>query len=178
MEEQVIVVNEADEPIGVAGKMEAHRKGILHRAFSIFIFNSKGEMLLQQRALNKYHSGSLWTNACCSHPKPEEDTTVAAERRLKEEMGFDTPIEKVFDFVYRAEFENGLTEHEFDHVYAGEYNGEINFNKEEVMDCCFKSMDELKESLQDYPSKYTKWFQLAFPKMQHWWSQRYKNVVV
>ncbi|MEI9946718.1 MAG: isopentenyl-diphosphate Delta-isomerase [Chitinophagaceae bacterium] len=137
MEEQVIVVNEADEPIGVAGKMEAHRKGILHRAFSIFIFNSKGEMLLQQRALNKYHSGSLWTNACCSHPKPEEDTTVAAERRLKEEMGFDTPIEKVFDFVYRAEFENGLTEHEFDHVYAGEYNGEINFNKEEVMDCCF-----------------------------------------
>ena len=106
-------------------KMEAHKKGLLHRAFSVFIFNGKGEMLLQQRALNKYHSGGLWTNACCSHPMPGEKTEDAADRRLKEELGFETPLEKIFDFVYKAEFDNGLTEYEFDHVFAGEYEGEI-----------------------------------------------------
>ena len=134
----MILVNETDEVKGAAGKMEAHKKGLLHRAFSVFVFNQRGEMLLQQRAMNKYHSGGLWTNACCSHPEPNEETEEAAMRRLKEEMGFETDLEKVFDFVYKAEFENGLVEYEFDHVYTGEYDGDIKFSKEEVMDCCYK----------------------------------------
>src|SRR4030095_7998604 len=125
---EVILVDQEDRPSGTAEKMEAHRKGLLHRAFSVFIFNSKGEMLLQQRALSKYHSGGLWTNACCSHPAPGEKTKDGAIRRLNEELGFETPVEKVFDFVYKAEFDNGLTEHEFDHVFAGEYEGQLNVN--------------------------------------------------
>src|ERR671938_198934 len=112
---QVILVDEQDHQQGIADKLEAHAKGLLHRAFSIFIFNSKGEMLLQQRATGKYHSSGLWTNACCSHPAPGEVTIIAANRRLQEEMGFATPLEKAFDFTYKASFENGLTEHEFDH---------------------------------------------------------------
>lgn len=173
--EQVILVDENDKPIGVAEKMEAHEKGLLHRAFSVFIFNTKGEMLLQQRALNKYHSGGLWTNACCSHPREGEETKKAAERRLKEELGFETSLEKVFDLVYKAKFDNGLTEHEFDHVFAGEYDGEINFNKEEVMDFCYKEVKEINRSLQTHPQKYTAWFRLAFPKMKDWWNRRYNN---
>jgi len=121
--EQVILVNEQDEQVGIMEKMQAHREGKLHRAFSVFIFNNKREMLLQQRALNKYHSGGLWTNACCSHPKPNESTEAAAKRRLKEELGFETTLEKNFDFTYKADFENGLTEYEFDHVFSGVYNG-------------------------------------------------------
>ena len=127
--EEVILVDIEDNPTGVADKMSAHLEGKLHRAFSIFIFNTEGKMLLQRRALSKYHSGGLWTNACCSHPLPEETTLAAASRRLKEELGFETSIEKIFDFVYKAEFENGLTEYEFDHVFAGEFDGDINFNK-------------------------------------------------
>ena len=177
MEQQVILVNEKDEASGVMGKLQAHEKGLLHRAFSVFVFNAKGEMLLQQRALNKYHSGGLWTNACCSHPEPGEDTTTAAERRLKEEMGFETKIEKVFDFVYKATFENGLTEYEFDHVYTGEYDGKIDFAKEEVMDYCFKKMNEISESMQQNPMRYTAWFRLAFPKIENWWNNRYLNKV-
>src|SRR5687767_9845264 len=132
MSDQVILVNENDEQLGVMDKMEAHHKGVLHRAFSIFIFNTKGEMLLQQRAEHKYHSGGLWTNACCSHPAPGEETNDAAERRLQEEMGFSTSLVKVLDFTYRAEFDNGLVEHEFDHVYLGLYNGDIHPNPDEV----------------------------------------------
>ena len=116
MEQQVILVNEKDEATGVAEKMDAHRQGLLHRAFSIFIFNRKGELLLQQRSLNKYHSGGLWTNTCCSHPSPGESTQAAAIRRLNEEMGFETDLEKVFDFVYKTGFDDGLLEHEFDHI--------------------------------------------------------------
>ena len=153
---------------GLMEKLEAHRKGILHRAFSIFIFNNKNEMLLQQRAMNKYHSGGLWTNACCSHPKPGETTEAAALRRLKEELGFETPIEKIFDFTYKASFENGLTEYEFDHVFTGVYNGEINFNKHEVQDVCFRSMDEIESDLQTHPSKFTAWFFIAFPMIKKW----------
>src|SRR6516164_10337979 len=117
MDQEVILVNEQDEPIGTMGKMEAHKKALLHRAFSVFIFNSKGEMLLQQRARDKYHSGGLWTNACCSHPKPGEEVQLAASRRLNEELGFNTPLTKIFDFIYQSSFENGLTEFEFDHVF-------------------------------------------------------------
>src|SRR4249919_2599143 len=116
IDQEVILVNEQNEAIGTMEKMEAHRKALLHRAFSVFIFNSKGEMLLQQRALNKYHSGGLWTNACCSHPRPGELIEDAATRRLKEELGFETPLKKIFQFTYQASFDNGLTEHEFDHV--------------------------------------------------------------
>ena len=144
MEQELILVNEKDEMTGTAGKMEVHQKGLLHRAFSIFVFNSKGEMLLQQRAIDKYHSGGLWTNACCSHPVPGEEIGDAANRRLKEEMGFEIPITKSFDFVYKASFANGLIEYEFDHVFVGEYNGPVPFNKEEVMDICYKSMGAIK----------------------------------
>src|SRR5215470_11031187 len=119
MAQEIILVDEKDRSIGVMEKLEAHRKGLLHRAFSVFIFNSKGEMLLQQRSDEKYHSGGLWTNACCSHPAPGEDINTAAIRRLNEELGFTTSLTKIFDFIYQSSFENGLTEHEFDHVFIG-----------------------------------------------------------
>lgn len=164
-----------DKAIGSREKMEAHQLGLLHRAFSIFIFNSNGKMLLQQRALHKYHSGGLWTNACCSHPAPGEDTLIAARRRLQEELGFATPIQKAFDFTYKTEFGNGLTEHEFDHVFVGEYEGKLDCNKEEVMDFCYKDVREIATTLQLHPQKFTIWFQLAFPKIMDWWNQQYKN---
>ena len=176
-EEQVILVDENDKAVGVAEKMEAHQKGLLHRAFSIFIFNSKGEMLLQQRALHKYHSGGLWTNACCSHPNPGEATLAATQRRLKEEMGFVVPVEKIFDLRYKTEFANGLTENEFDHVFTGECDARVEFNKNEVMDFCYKDMQEIRNSLQTNPEKYTAWFHLAFPGIEEWWSLHYKDKV-
>jgi isopentenyl-diphosphate Delta-isomerase len=170
---QVILVDELDNPTGSCEKLEAHQKGLLHRAFSVFIFNRKGEMLLQQRAMSKYHSGGLWTNACCSHPAGGEETAEAAHRRLMEEMGFDTTVEKVFDFVYKASFENGLTEYEFDHVFVGEYDGAINFNKDEVMDFCFMTIQQVEASIRSHPEKYTAWFQLALPKLVNWWKANY-----
>lgn len=178
MEQQVILVNEKDEQTGVAGKMEAHEKSLLHRAFSVFIFNSHGEMLLQQRAKEKYHSGGLWTNACCSHPAPGEEVSDAAQRRLQEEMGFTIPLVKVFDFIYKAAFDNGLTEHEFDHVFTGEYEGEINFCREEVMNYAYLSMSAIRQSLQQHPERYTAWFRLAFAKIENWWSRKYKEKVI
>lgn len=177
MEQQVILVNEKDEMTGTAGKMEAHQKGLLHRAFSVFVFNSKGEMLLQQRAINKYHSGGLWTNACCSHPIPGEEIQDAAKRRLKEELGFEIPIKKSFDFVYKASFANGLIEYEFDHVFIGEYEGLVPYNKEEVMDICYKPMAAIRDALKDHPKIYTAWFHLAFPEIEKRWKERYKNIV-
>ena len=134
-------------------------------------------MLLQQRALNKYHSGGLWSNACCSHPQPGDETSIAARRRLKEETGFDTVLEKVFDFIYKVEFDNGLTEYEFDHVFVGEYEGEINFNKNEIRDICYKKIPAIHYSLQTHPQKYTAWFHLAFPKVEEWWNKKYKDVI-
>ena len=166
MPEEVILVNEQDEQTGTIEKMEAHRKALLHRAFSVFIFNGKGEMLLQQRALGKYHSPGLWTNTCCSHPRPGEDVEVAASRRLKEEMGIDTSLQKIFDFIYRAEFENGLTEFEFDHVYTGIYSGDLIPNKQEVKDYCFRSMDDIEQDLLRWPEKYSAWFRIAFPTLR------------
>jgi isopentenyl-diphosphate Delta-isomerase len=164
--DKLILVDENDMPIGTIEKMEAHQKALLHRAFSVFIFNTKGEMLLQQRALDKYHSGGLWTNACCSHPYDGQQTQEAAEKRLQEEMGFTTTLTKVFDFIYKAPFDNGLTEHEYDHVFTGTYNGAIVPDKSEVEDFSFMSMDVIKESLQLHPEKYTVWFKIAFPKME------------
>lgn len=174
MEQELILVNEKDEMTGTAGKMEVHQKGLLHRAFSIFVFNSKGKMLLQQRATNKYHSGGLWTNACCSHPLPGEEIGDAANRRLKEEMGFEIPITKSFDFVYKASFANGLIEYEFDHVFVGEYDGPVPFNKEEVMDICYMSLEAIRDSLTDHPQNYTAWFHLAFPEIEQRWKQLHR----
>ena len=147
-------------------KMEVHQKALLHRAFSVFVFNDKGEMLLHKRADKKYHSGGLWTNACCSHPKPGEETSVAATKRLQEEMGFNTGLTKAFDFIYKAPFDNGLTEHEFDHVFTGTYDVDIVPNTDEVSDYCFMPVDEIKNSIQSHPQKYTEWFKIAFPKME------------
>jgi isopentenyl-diphosphate Delta-isomerase len=161
----VILVDDKDVPIGTMEKLEVHQKALLHRAFSVFIFNSKGEMLLQQRAKNKYHSASLWTNACCSHPEPGQDTLIAATKRLQEEMGFTTPLTKIFDFIYKAPFENGLTEHELDHVFVGTYNDNIVACKEEVNDYCYMSTAAIKDSIQSHPQKYTEWFKIAFPKL-------------
>ncbi len=175
-EDKIILVNEHDDMVGTMDKMEAHKQGLLHRAFSVFIFNSKGEMLMQQRALTKYHSAGLWTNACCSHPMPGERTIDAAQRRLMEELGFEAPIEKIFDFTYKAEFDNGLTEHEFDHVFAGEYEGEIDANPDEVKDFSYKEISEIKNMLQEHPQKFTAWFHIAFPKIEQWWATRYQKI--
>lgn len=173
--DQLILVNERDEPVGTCEKMEAHQKGLLHRAFSIFIFDSKGRMLLQQRALKKYHSGGCWTNACCSHPFPAEDNGDAAIRRLHEEMGFSTPLTKVFDFCYRADVDNGLTEHEFDHVFIGVYEGPVQLNPDEAMDYCYKSMQEIRESMELHAERYTPWFRIAFPRVEEWYHQWFFN---
>ena len=166
--QEVILVNGQDEQTGVMEKMEAHQKGLLHRAFSIFIFNNRGEMLLQQRASSKYHSPDLWTNACCSHPQPGETTELAAFRRLKEELGFETKLFEIFSFTYRAVFENGLTEHEFDHVLIGTYNGQVFLNADVVKDYCFMKPEKIKESLSSHPHKYTEWFKIAFPKLEEY----------
>lgn len=174
MLEQVILVNEADQEIGFMEKMEAHEKAVLHRAFSVFILNDAGEMLLQQRASNKYHSANLWTNTCCSHPKPGEVTKNAAHRRLQEEMGFDTPLEKAFDFVYKAPFDNGLTEYEFDHVFIGNYQGNIQPNPLEVKDYAFRTFENINQLIATKPTEFTSWFLIAFPKVHAWWLQQYK----
>jgi isopentenyl-diphosphate delta-isomerase len=171
--ENVILVNEHDEEMGVMEKMAAHEKALLHRAFSVFIFNKEGQMLLQQRAVRKYHSPSLWTNACCSHPKPHESTESAAKRRLSEELGFETELEKIFEFTYKADFSNGLTEYEYDHVYTGIYNGAVKPNPGEVLDFCYKSMEDIQQSLQSHPHKYTVWFAIAFPRILDWWKLKY-----
>lgn len=171
--EQLILVNELDEMVGTMEKMEAHQKAMLHRAFSIFIFNSKGELLLQQRAEQKYHCGGLWTNTCCSHPRPEEETSAAALRRLQEEMGFTTSLKKVFDFVYKAPFSNGLTEYEFDHVFFGEYDGELQPNPREVAAVRYLKVDTIQSMMEEEPKLFTPWFHIAFPKMMDWlsWQQ-------
>jgi len=168
LKQEVILVNERDEATGSMEKMEAHRRALLHRAFSIFIFNSKGEMLLQQRADNKYHSAGLWTNACCSHPAPGERVEDAASRRLKEELGFTAPLQKAFTFIYKAGFSNGLTEHEYDHVFVGTYDGSIYPDKHEVKDFIFKPLPEVSEAMATQPEKFTPWFLIAFPQLLTW----------
>jgi isopentenyl-diphosphate Delta-isomerase len=169
--QQLILVNELDEPIGVAEKMEAHQKGLLHRAFSVFIFNTAGEMLLQQRAISKYHSGGLWTNACCSHPYVAEDVQAAAQKRLMEEMGFTTNIKPAFQFTYKAQFDNGLTEYEYDHVFVGNYEGIISPSADEVEDYCYKSIGQIEEDLTTHPQKYTEWFKIALPLLKDYLKQ-------
>jgi isopentenyl-diphosphate Delta-isomerase len=172
-EDEVILVNEQDDPVGVMGKTQVHQRGLLHRAFSIFIFDSSGRMLLQQRALDKYHSGHLWTNACCSHPYPGETVQRAAQRRLHDELGFSTSLQPIFNFTYRADVGNNLVEHEFDHVFAGEYEGIMNLNPAEVADVKYEDMAQLKLAIDSYPAKFTTWFRIAFPKVESWWIENY-----
>ena len=163
-EEQVILVNQNDEQIGLMPKMEAHEKALLHRAFSVFIFNDDNELMLQQRALDKYHSPGLWTNTCCSHQREGESNIQAGKRRLKEEMGFVVDLEESISFIYKAPFDNGLTEHEFDHVLIGKYNGIPNINPDEVADWKWMPIEAVKEDMLLHPELYTEWFKIIFEK--------------
>lgn len=164
--EKVILVDTNDKPIGTMEKMEAHEKGLLHRAFSIFVFNQKKELLIHQRAFEKYHSGGLWTNTCCSHPRENETTEAAAHRRLVEEMGFDCSLEKSFDFIYKATLDKGLTEHEFDHVFIGEYEAEIIPNPNEVAAWKYIALDKLYKDVAENPEHYTAWFKIALEQFK------------
>jgi len=161
-EEKVILVDKNDNQVGLMPKLEAHEKGVLHRAFSIFIFNSKYELLLQKRASSKYHSGGLWTNTCCSHPREGEDILDAANRRLDEEMGIKTSLRKVYDFIYKAELDNQLTEHEFDHVFYGVFDKDPILNKDEAEDFKWVDMETLNNDIIKNEVNYTVWFKIAF----------------
>lgn len=162
--EHVILVNENDEVLGTMEKMEAHQKGVLHRAISIFIYNSRGEMLIHQRALNKYHSGGLWTNTCCSHPRPEESILDAANRRLQEEMGMSCSLAASHSFIYKAALDQNLWEHELDHVLIGITDEEPQPNPEEVMHYRWIDLPTLQQDLQDNPGNYTEWFKIICAK--------------
>lgn len=163
-QEKVILVDENDQPIGLMEKMEAHRKALLHRAFSVFILNSKGELLLQQRAWDKYHSPGLWTNTCCSHQRDGETNLQAANRRLKEEMGMETSLTELFSFIYKAPFDNGLTEHELDYVLIGFSNEIPIINPSEVADYQYKSLNDIQQDISLNPEKYTAWFKIIFDR--------------
>ena len=162
MEEKVILVNSDNVQQGLMGKLEAHQKGVLHRAFSVFVFNEKGEMLLQQRALDKYHSPGLWTNTCCSHQRDGESNIEAGKRRLFEEMGFSCELEEQFSFLYKADFDNGLTEHELDHVMIGYWDEDPVINPGEVASFKWMKADAVKKDIEDHPELYTAWFKIIF----------------
>lgn len=163
--EQVILVDENDQEIGLMEKMRAHEEGLLHRAFSVFLFNDANELLLQKRASSKYHSGDLWTNTCCSHPRQGESLVAAGERRLKEEMGIQTQIHPQFHFIYKASLDNALTEHELDHVLFGTFNKAPQINPDEVSDWKYLSMDAIREDLIVNPQTYTAWFHIVFDEV-------------
>jgi len=167
--EKVILVDKNDNQLGLMEKIEAHEKAILHRAFSVFILNENNELLLQKRGINKYHSPGLWTNTCCSHPRNGEDVLDAGIRRLKEEMGFVTKLSSLLSFIYKAEFDNGLTEHEFDHVLIGKYSSNPIINELEVCDWKWIDLDVLSQDILDNPEIYTVWFKIIFEKF-------YKNL--
>lgn len=169
--EQVILVDRDDLPLGLTEKMKAHREGILHRAFSIFIFNEKNDLLLQKRAAHKYHSPSLWTNTCCSHQRKGESNLQAANRRLQEEMGIQTPLKELFSFIYKATLKNGLIEHEYDHIIIGKFEGKFVINPEEVADFKWMPLDKIKTSIQEKPEIYTEWFKIILEKFYF----RFKN---
>mmetsp|Transcript_25887 Transcript_25887/g.85191 ORF Transcript_25887/g.85191 Transcript_25887/m.85191 type:complete len:175 (+) Transcript_25887:73-597(+) len=162
--ENVILVNENDEQIGLMEKIEAHEKALLHRAFSVFILNDKGELMLQQRALHKYHSPGLWTNTCCSHQREGESNINAGKRRLQEEMGFVTELAEAVSFIYKAPFDNGLTEHEYDHVMVGTYNDEPKINPDEVASWKWMDVQAVKDDIAANPDEYTAWFKIIFDK--------------
>ena len=160
-EEKVILVDEWDAELGHMGKMRAHRDGLLHRAFSVFLFNDAGEMLLQRRSLGKYHSPGLWTNTCCSHPRPGEGNENAAKRRLSEEMGMVCDLTELYSFVYKAEVGNGLIEHEFDHVFTGITNALPSPNTDEVMAFRYVDIDHLLAEVSETPEAFTPWFKIT-----------------
>jgi isopentenyl-diphosphate delta-isomerase len=163
-EEHVILVNEQDEQIGLMPKLEAHQKALLHRAFSVFIFNDKNELMLQQRALDKYHSPGLWTNTCCSHQRDGETNIEAGKRRLQEEMGFVVDLQESISFMYKAPFDNGLTEHEYDHVLLGKYNNKPVINTSEAASWKWMLIEEVKDDIAIHPELYTEWFKVIFDK--------------
>lgn len=167
-EEQVILVNEKDEPIGLMNKLEAHEKAVLHRAFSVFILNDKNEVMLQQRAHHKYHSPLLWTNTCCSHQRAGETNIEAGKRRLYEEMGFTAELKELFHFIYKAPFDNGLTEHELDHVMIGYSNEVPSINPEEVESWKWMKIEDIKEDMIQNPALYTVWFKIIFDEFYHY----------
>ena len=162
MEEQVVLVDTNDQPLGLMPKMEAHEKGVLHRAFSVFILNDAGELMLQQRALHKYHSPGLWTNTCCSHQRNGESNIMAGKRRLQEEMGFVAELHELTSFIYKAPFNNGLTEHELDHIMIGHFNGTPEINPEEVANWKWMYVDDVRDDIQKHPENYTVWFIIIF----------------
>ncbi len=163
-EEKVILVNEKDEQIGLMPKMEAHEKALLHRAFSVFVFNDSNELMLQQRAAHKYHSPLLWTNTCCSHQREGESNIEAGKRRLQEEMGFVVDLTESISFIYKAPFDNGLTEHEYDHVLLGHFNGEPVINTDEVASWKWMTIEAVRKDILNKPEIYTEWFKIIFDK--------------
>ena len=162
--ENVVLVDRNDNPMGLMPKLEAHEKGVLHRAFSVFILNRKSQLMLQRRALDKYHSPGLWTNTCCSHPRESESNIEAGIRRLKEEMGFTTPLESMFSFIYKSKFDNGLTEHEFDHVLLGYYDKQPFINRIEVSEWKWMSLDKIILEIKNKPEDFTIWFKIIFER--------------
>jgi isopentenyl-diphosphate delta-isomerase len=163
--ESVILVDERDNALGIMEKIAAHQLGQLHRAFSVFIFNSKGQLLLQQRAHDKYHSAGKWSNTCCSHPRPGEQNIEAAKRRLKEEMGLDCELLYGFNFIYRTTFSNGLCEHEFDHVFFGTTNASPAIDPQEVAAFAYMDLEEINDQLKQNPNQYTEWFKICFERV-------------
>ena len=162
--ENVVLVDRNDNPMGLMPKLEAHQKGVLHRAFSVFILNQKGQLMLQRRALDKYHSPGLWTNTCCSHPRESESNIEAGVRRLKEEMGFTTPLKSMFSFIYKSKFDNGLTEHEFDHVLLGYYDKPPFINAIEVSEWKWMSLEKIILEIKNKPEDFTVWFKIIFER--------------
>ncbi|MFV0247407.1 MAG: isopentenyl-diphosphate Delta-isomerase [Tenacibaculum sp.] len=163
-QEQVILVDKQDRQIGVMEKIEAHKRALLHRAFSVFVFNTKGQLLLQQRAEHKYHSPLLWTNTCCSHQREGESNIEAGKRRLQEEMGFTCQLKEAFSFIYKANFDNGLTEHELDYVLIGNFDGKPKLNPNEVKAYKWMTLKQIKDELKNKPKLYTEWFKIIFKK--------------
>lgn len=164
MEDELVLVNIFDEVIGTSPKMETHFKGFLHRAFSVFVVHD-GKMLLQKRNSQKYHSGGLWTNACCSHPRKGEGLTEAVTRRLNDELGVHFPVKECFSFVYRAEFKDGITEYEYDHVFLADYCGTVNPNYDEIEELKWVDISELEDELIHNPQQFTMWFIIAAPQV-------------
>ncbi|HBH07294.1 MAG TPA: isopentenyl-diphosphate delta-isomerase [Flavobacteriales bacterium] len=165
MEEQVILVDQKDEMQGLMGKTEAHEKGVLHRAFSVFLFNKNRELLLQKRASSKYHSANLWANTCCSHPRENESVLEAAHRRLMEEMGISSTLNEEFSFIYKAELDNGMIEHELDHVLFGKYDGEPIVNTNEVQDWKYMDIPSLEKDIENHPDRYAPWLRIALSRV-------------
>ncbi len=165
MEEQVILVDEHDREIGTEAKLSAHAAGKLHRAFSVFVFDTDGNLLIQRRAATKYHSGGLWSNTCCSHPRPGESVHEAAQRRLREEMGLECPLQAALSFTYRSELGNGLSEHEYDHVFVGQFDGNPAPDPAEVADWRWTSLEEVRADSAAHPDRYTAWFGIALKKL-------------